>query len=92
MDAITRTPSDALAMFRRAYELDPLSPGAGEMLTSLASWTGNDGEARGVLARLREFNPRSAKTYLFAADYYMEKRELRRGPDDDRRSTQPRPR
>ncbi|MGA2199484.1 MAG: adenylate/guanylate cyclase domain-containing protein [Nitrososphaerales archaeon] len=76
LDAITRTPSDALAMFRRAYELDPLSPGAGEMLTSLATWTGDDGEARAVLARLRELNPRSAKLYLFAADYYMEKREL----------------
>jgi len=76
LDAITRTPIDALAMFRRAYELDPLSPGAGEMLTSLAAWTGDDGEARDVLARLRELNPRDAKLYLFAADYYMEKREL----------------
>jgi adenylate cyclase len=81
LDAITRTPTETLAMIRRAYELDPLSPGAGEMLTSLAAWTGDDGEARAVLARLRELNPRDPKVYLFAADYYMGKRELGRAQE-----------
>jgi Flp pilus assembly protein TadD len=63
-------------MFRRAYELDPLSPGAGEMLASTAAWAGEDGEAREVLARLREFNPRNPRVYLAAADYYMEKKDF----------------
>jgi len=76
LDAIVRTPAEALLMFRRAYELDPLSPGNSEMLASTAAWTGHDGEALEVLARLREFNPKNAKVYLSFADYYMEKKNF----------------
>ncbi|MDA4113763.1 MAG: adenylate/guanylate cyclase domain-containing protein [Thaumarchaeota archaeon] len=76
LDAIMRTPGEALPMFRKAYELDPLSPGAGEVLASAAAWVGEAGQARDVLARLREFNPKNAKVYLCIADYHMEKKEF----------------
>ena len=76
LDTITRTPAEALQTFRRAYELDPLTPGTGEMLISMATWTGADAEAREVLARLRELNPRNPKIFLFLADYYMEKKDF----------------
>jgi adenylate cyclase len=76
LDTIKGAPGEALLMFRRAYELDPLYLSAGEILASIAAWVGEDEEARGVLARLREFNPKNPKVYLCIADYYMEKKEL----------------
>jgi len=76
VDTIRHTLGDALPMFRRAYELDPLSPGPGEMLASTASWVGEDDEARGVLARLKEFNPKNPKIYLSIADFHMEKKDF----------------
>jgi adenylate cyclase len=76
LDTIRGTPSQALMMFRRAHELDPLSPVAGEALASAATWAGDDELARGVLSRLREFNPKNPRTYLNIADYYMEKKDF----------------
>ncbi len=76
VDSIMHTPHEALSMFRRAYELDPLSPGPGEMLAATASWVGEDGQAREVLTRLKEFNPKNPKIYLSIADYHMEKKDF----------------
>ena len=76
VDSIMRTLNQALLMFKRAYELDPLSFGAGEMLATTATWGGDDGLARDVLARMREFNPKDPKVYLCAADYYMARRDF----------------
>jgi adenylate cyclase len=76
LDSIMRTPREALLMFRRAYELDPLSIAACEMLASVASWAGEDGQARDVLARMREFNPKNSRVYLCIADYHMEKKDF----------------
>jgi len=76
LDMITRTPEDALPMFRRAYELDPLSPGACDMLITTATWVGKDAEALEVLNRMRELNPNEPKVYLGIADYCMEKKDF----------------
>ncbi|MDA4115120.1 MAG: hypothetical protein OK442_01025, partial [Thaumarchaeota archaeon] len=76
VDSIMRTTHQALLMFKRAYELDPLSFGAGEMLATTATWAGDDALAREVLARMREFNPKDPKVYLCTADYYMAKEDF----------------
>jgi adenylate cyclase len=76
VDSIMRTTHQALLMFKRAYELDPLSFGAGEMLATTATWLGDDALAREVLARMREFNPKDPKVYLCTADYYMAKEDF----------------
>ncbi len=75
-DAIARTPREALEMCKVAYELDPLSPSAGAMVASLATWVGEEGLALDALARLRELHPKDPRVYLQIADYHMEKREL----------------
>jgi adenylate cyclase len=76
VDSIMRALNQALLMFKRAYELDPLSFGAGEMLATTATWGGDDALARDVLARMREFNPKEPKVYLCAADYYMARNDF----------------
>jgi adenylate cyclase len=76
VESIMRTTHQALPMFKRAYELDPLSFGAGEMLATTATWAGDDGLAREVLARMREFNPKDPKVYLCTADYHMAKNDF----------------
>jgi adenylate cyclase len=76
VDSIMGTPEKTLLMFRRGYELDPLSFGAGEMLAAAATWAGDDALALDVLARMREFNPKDPKVYLCAADYYMERKDF----------------
>ena len=76
LDIITRTPEDALPMFRRAYELDPLSQGACEMLITTANRVGKDAEALGVLNRMRELNPNGPRVYLDIADYCMENKDF----------------
>jgi adenylate cyclase len=76
VDSIMRTTHQALLMFKRAYELDPLSFGAGEMLATTATWAGDDGLATEVLARMRESNPKDPKVYLCTADYYMARNDF----------------
>jgi tetratricopeptide (TPR) repeat protein len=73
---IMRTPAEALAMFRRAYELDPLSPGTAEIVASFASWVGDRGLALDVLTRLRELYPKDPRIYLHIADYHMENKDF----------------
>ncbi|MGA2664212.1 MAG: tetratricopeptide repeat protein, partial [Nitrososphaerales archaeon] len=73
LDCIVRTARDGLESFKRAYELDPLSPGSGEVLASLATWVGEDQLALDVLARMREFHAKDPRVYLHIADHYMEK-------------------
>jgi adenylate cyclase len=74
--SIMGSPLKALLMFKRAYELDPLSFGASEALATSATWAGDDGLASDILARMREFNPKEPKAYLCTADYYMERRDF----------------
>ncbi|MDA4131654.1 MAG: hypothetical protein OK454_00815 [Thaumarchaeota archaeon] len=76
VDSIMRTTHQALLMFKRAYELDPLSFSAGEMLATTATWAGDDALAREVLARMREFNPKDPKVYLCTADYHMARNDF----------------
>jgi len=79
LDSIVRSSGEALTAFKRAYELDPLSPSAAEMVSDLAMWTGEEELARDVLFRLRELNPHEPKIYLDIADYYMSKRQFGEG-------------
>jgi len=76
LDCIVRTARDALESFKRAYELDPLSPGSGETLASLAGWVGEDRLALDVLARMREFHAKDPRIHLHVADYHMERGDL----------------
>ncbi|MDA4136922.1 MAG: hypothetical protein OK449_08035 [Thaumarchaeota archaeon] len=76
LDSVMRTAGQALLMFRRGYELDPLSFGTGEFLANAATWAGDDELALDVLARMREFNPKDPKVYLSTADYYMERKQF----------------
>lgn len=60
-------------MFKRAYELDPLSPFAAGTLANFAQWMGDDALALEVMTRMRDLNAESPMIYLGHADYYMER-------------------
>ena len=77
LQCVTRTAKEALATFKKAYELDPLSPIAGEMLANVASWTGDDPLAVETLERMREVSPKNQKVLLVTADNRMEKGEFK---------------
>jgi len=76
LDCTSRTKEDALLNFKRAYELDPLSPGAAGMAATAAWRTGDDALALSLFERLKEFYPKSPMVRLGLADYYMEKKEF----------------
>lgn len=82
---------DAIAMFKKGYELDPLSPGGSEMLAMMSGWSGDDKLVRDIVARLLEVNPKNAKTYLILADYHTERREFEEAQRliDEARSLEP---
>lgn len=82
LDAIVRTSQDSLEMFKRAYELDPLSVHAGEMVASLAGWVGDDRLARDAHARMMELHPKDSGVLLRLVDY-----ELERGEFDEAKRT-----
>jgi tetratricopeptide (TPR) repeat protein len=77
LENLTHTAREAAAMFKRAYELDPLSLSAAEMLASAARWSGDDALAAEVLARMNKIEPDGAKSYLITADHLMERGEFR---------------
>lgn len=76
MESLTRTAREAAMMYKKACELDPLSPWPAEMLASAARWSGDPVQADEALERMRELSPDIAKTYLIIADHLMEKREF----------------
>lgn len=71
-----RTVGEALPMFKKAYELDPLFVGTGEMLASMATYAGDYELAWSVLERMREFLPKVPRVYLCTADYHMARGDL----------------
>ena len=70
------TLTEALAMLKKGYELDPLSFGAGELLTCVARWSGENQLAWDVLSRMKDLHPTNSKVYLLIADHHMEKKEF----------------